>query len=63
MHEVKDLGELTARTNWLNGYIAALHAIEALDYEQAEQLANLLEIASKQQARILGVNRTKQKGW
>jgi hypothetical protein len=63
LHEVKDLGELTARTNWLNGYIAALHAIEALDYEQAEQLANLLEIASKQQARILGVNRTKQKGW
>lgn len=63
LHEVKDLGELTARANWLNGYIAALHAIEALDYEQAEQLTNLLEIASKQQARILGVNRTKQKGW
>lgn len=62
LHEVKDLGELIARINWLNGYIAALHAVEALDYEQAEELANLLEIASKQQARILEVNRTKKKG-
>lgn len=63
LHEVREVGELTARVNWLNGYIAALFAAGVIDEEQAQQLADLLGIASKQQARILGVTKWREKGW
>ena len=63
LHEVREVGELTARVNWLNGYIAALYAAGVIDEEQAQQLADLLGIASKQQARLLGVTKWNEKGW
>ena len=63
LHEVREVGELTARVNWLNGYIAALFAAGVIDEEQAQQLADLLGIASKQQARLLGVTKWREKGW
>lgn len=63
LHEVREVGELTARVNWLNGYIAALYAAGVIDEEQAQQLADLLGIASKQQARLLGVAKWNEKGW
>lgn len=63
LHEVREVGELTARANWLNGYIAALYAAGVIDEEQAQQLADLLGIASKQQARLLGVTKWNEKGW
>ena len=63
LHEVREVGELTARVNWLNGYIAALFAAGVIDEEQAQQLADLLGIASKQQARVLGVTKWREKGW
>lgn len=63
LHEVREVGELTARVNWLNGYIAALFAAGVIEEEQAQQLADLLGIASKQQARILGVTKWREKGW
>ena len=63
LHEVREVGELKARVNWLNGYIAALYAAGVIDEEQAQQLADLLGIASKQQARLLGVTKWNEKGW
>ena len=63
LHEVREVGELTARVNWLNGYIAALYAAGVIDEEQAQQLADLLGIASKQQARLLGATKWNEKGW
>lgn len=63
LHEVREVSELTARVNWLNGYIAALYAAGVIDEEQAQQLADLLGIASKQQARLLGVTKWNEKGW
>ena len=63
LHEVREVGELTARVNWLNGYIAALYAAGVIDEEKAQQLADLLGIASKQQARLLGVTKWNEKGW
>ena len=63
LHEVREVGELTARVNWINGYIAALYAAGVIDEEQAQQLADLLGIASKQQARLLGATKWNEKGW
>lgn len=62
LHDITELGELEARTNFLSGYIAALYATTAVDKEQAEQLADVLAIASSQKARALGVTRWEEKG-
>ena len=53
LHEVESLEDLADITTWLAGYLAALLMAEVVDMEQAEQLKNLLNIASQQQARRL----------
>ena len=53
LHEIKSLGDIAAATTWLNGYITALKEAKVIDEEQATQLLNILDIASRQQYKLI----------
>ena len=56
LHEIKSIDTLADKTNFLNGYIAALYAVDAVDEQQADQLADILKLSAMQQGKVLGVN-------
>ena len=61
LHEIKSIDTLADKTNFLGGYIAALYAMNAVDEQQADQLADLLKLSAMQQGKVLGVTNWKEK--
>lgn len=56
LHNIDNAAVLLHKVNWLEGYIAAMYATEAIDEEQAKQLDDILNLAAQQQARLLGID-------
>lgn len=61
MHYAHCGTQLLSMTNWLEGYIAAMYAAEAIDQEQALQLDSILKLTIDQQAKALGIENFRDK--